>query len=52
MRNTRLATEIALALCAKLAALSLLYFLFFSAPPPADAQAVAAHVTGAHDGHR
>ena len=39
----RLAAEIAFVLCAKLAALTLLYFLFFAHPAPADA---AAHLLG------
>ena len=48
----RLAAEIVLVLCAKLAALSLLYFAFFSAPAPVDARATSFHLTGAADGHR
>ena len=41
--SKRLATEIAFALCAKLAALTLLYFLFFSSAAPVD---TAAHLMG------
>jgi hypothetical protein len=39
----RLATEIALVLCAKLAALTLLYFVFFASAAPVD---TAAHLMG------
>ncbi len=47
MAGRRLRFEIGLALCAKLAALTLLYFLFFSpaSQPQPDAHAVAAHLT-------
>jgi hypothetical protein len=45
MAGKRLSFEIGLILCAKLAALTLLYFAFFSAPPHADSRAVAAHLT-------
>ena len=45
MAGRRLTFEIGLALCAKLAALTLLYFLFFSSQPHTDARAVAAHLT-------
>ena len=46
MAGRRLRFEIGLALCAKLAALTLLYFLFFSSSQPhTDARAVAAHLT-------
>lgn len=48
----RLAAEIVLVLCAKIAALGILYFAFFSAPAPVDARAAAIHLTGADDGHR
>lgn len=41
--SKRLATEIALVLCAKLAALSILYFAFFSHAAAVDA---AAHLMG------
>lgn len=48
----RLGIEIAVLLCAKVAALTLLYFAFFSAPPSVDARATATHLTGTADGHR
>lgn len=41
--SKRLASEIAIALCAKLAALTLLYFLFFAHAAPVD---TAAHLMG------
>lgn len=41
--SKRLATEIALALCAKIAALTLLYAVFFAHPGPVD---TAAHLMG------
>jgi hypothetical protein len=52
VRKVPLFTDIAAALCVKLLALCVLYFLFFSAPPPIDARAIASHLTGAADGHR
>jgi len=47
MAGRRLRFEISLVLCAKLAALTLLYFLFFSpaSQTHTDAHAVAAHLT-------
>ena len=45
MVGKRLSFEIGLTLCAKLAALIILYFAFFSSQPHADSQAVAAHLT-------
>jgi hypothetical protein len=49
-----LRTEIAALLGFKLAALTLLYFLFFapSESPRMDAQAIASHLVEAGDGHR
>jgi hypothetical protein len=41
--SKRLATEIAFVLCAKLMALTLLYFLFFTGDAPVDA---ASHLMG------
>jgi hypothetical protein len=47
MVGKRLSFEIGLVLCAKLAALTVLYFVFFSpaSQPRADSGAVAAHLT-------
>jgi hypothetical protein len=52
MVGRRLTFEIGLVLCAKLAALTLLYFLFFSpeSQPQPDARAVAAHLTSSASG--
>jgi hypothetical protein len=45
MVGKRLSFEIGLVLCAKLAALTLLYFAFFSSATQPRADAVAAHLT-------
>ena len=52
MVGRRLTFEIGFVLCAKLAALTLLYFLFFSpaSQPHADAHTVAAHLTSSASG--
>ncbi len=52
MAARRLRFEIGLALCAKLAALTLLYFLFFSpaSQPQPDPDSVAAHLTSSASG--
>ncbi len=46
MVGKRLSFEIGLLLCAKLAALTILYFAFFSSSsqPPQDSHAVASHL--------
>jgi hypothetical protein len=45
MAGKRLPFEIGFILCAKLAALTLLYFAFFSEGPHADSRAVLVHLT-------
>ncbi len=55
MVGRRLSFEIGLILCAKLAALTILYFAFFSSQPRADSHAVAAHLMSPTEtiyGHR
>jgi len=45
VRANRISFKIAALLCAKLVALTILYFAFFSSSPQPRADAVAAHLT-------